>query len=155
MIGPYDLSVTRLIDAPVDLVWRIATERMPEYWCPRPWRTEIVEQDWRSGGRSAMIMHGPEGERHEMEGVFLEVTPGRRFVFTDAYRAGWIPQPEMFMTGIIEFTEEGDQTRYTGTARHWTAEARTRHESMGFTEGWSTVADQLAEIAEAEAEAGR
>jgi len=149
--APFDLSVTRLIDAPVDLVWRIATERLPDYWCPRPWRAEIVEQDWRAGGRSAMIMHGPDGERHELDGVLLEVTPGRRFVFTDAYRVGWIPQPEMFLTGIFEFAEDAGKTRYTGTSRHWTEEAKDRHAAMGFADGWSKMAEQLAEIAEAEA----
>jgi uncharacterized protein YndB with AHSA1/START domain len=149
MSAEHELSVTRLIDAPVDLVWRIATERLAEWWCPRPWTTEIVEQDWHPGGRSAMIMRGPDGEEHPMEGVFLEVTPGRRFVFTDAFKAGWIPQTA-FMVGWFEFADEGGQTRYTAGARHWTAEAKAQHEAMGFVEGWGKVAEQLAALAEAE-----
>ena len=149
MSAEHELSVTRLIDAPVDLVWRIATERLTEWWCPKPWTTEIVEQDWRPGGRSAMIMRGPDGEEHPMEGVFLEVTPGRRFVFTDAFKAGWIPQTA-FMLGYFEFADEGGKTRYTAGARHWTAEARAQHEAMGFVEGWGKVAEQLAALAEAE-----
>ena len=56
------LSVTRLIDAPVEKVWKIAVERQAEWWCPKPWAVELIEQDWRAGGRSAMIMRGPEGE---------------------------------------------------------------------------------------------
>jgi len=95
-----ELSVTRLIDAPVATVWRVAVERMAEWWCPKPWTVEIVEQDWRPGGRSAMVMHGPNGEAMPHEGVFLEVTPGQRFVFTDALRAGWHPQTP-FMVGTI------------------------------------------------------
>jgi uncharacterized protein YndB with AHSA1/START domain len=152
MSAEHELSITRLIDAPVALVWTIATERLTEWWCPRPWTTEIVEQDWRPGGRSAMIMRGPDGEEHPMEGVFLEVTPNRRFVFTDAFKAGWIPQTA-FMVGFFEFADEGGKTRYTAGARHWSAEARTRHEGMGFVDGWTKVAEQLAEIAEAEAKA--
>ena len=149
MSAEHELSVTRLIDAPVDLVWRIATERLAEWWCPKPWTTEIVEQDWRPGGRSAMIMRGPDGEEHPMEGVFLEVTPGRCFVFTDAFKAGWIPQTA-FMLGYFEFADEGGKTRYTAGARHWTEEALKQHEAMGFTEGWGKVAEQLAELAESE-----
>jgi uncharacterized protein YndB with AHSA1/START domain len=148
--GPYELSITRLIDAPVEQVWQIATERLAEWWCPKPWTTEIVEQDWRPGGRSAMIMRGPDGEEHPMEGVFLEVTPGKRFVFTDAFKAGWIPQTA-FMVGWFDFAEEGGKTRYTAGARHWTEEALKQHEAMGFAEGWTKVAEQLAAIAEAEA----
>ena len=149
MKAEHELSVTRLIDAPVELVWKIATERLTEWWCPRPWTTEVVEQDWRPGGRSAMIMRGPDGEEHPMEGVFLEVTPNRRFVFTDAFKAGWIPQTA-FMVGFFEFADEGGKTRYTAGARHWTAEAKAQHETMGFADGWGKVAEQLAELAERE-----
>ena len=149
MKAEHELSVTRLIDAPVELVWKIATERLTEWWCPRPWTTEVVEQDWRPGGRSAMIMRGPDGEAHPMEGVFLEVTPNRRFVFTDAFRAGWIPQTA-FMVGFFEFADEGGRTRYTAGARHWSEEALKQHEAMGFTDGWTKVAEQLAALVEAE-----
>ena len=141
-----EMSVTRLIDSPVDRVWTIITERLTEWWCPKPWTTEIVAMDWRAGGRSAMVMHGPNGERHAQEGVFLEVVPGKRFVFTDAYAAGWVPQAP-FMTGIFNLADEGGKTRYTATARHWTAEAKAQHEAMGFAQGWGVVADQLATLA--------
>jgi uncharacterized protein YndB with AHSA1/START domain len=149
MNAKFELSVTRLIDAPVERVWQIATERLAEWWCPKPWTTEIVEQDWRPGGRSAMIMRGPDGEEHPMEGVFLEVTPGKQFVFTDAFKAGWIPQTA-FMVGWFEFADEGGKTRYTAGARHWTEDALKQHEAMGFAEGWGKVAEQLAALAEAE-----
>jgi len=144
-----ELSVTRLIDAPVETVWKVATERLEEWWCPKPWTVEIVEQDWRAGGRSAMIMRGPDGEEMPQEGVFLEVTPDVRFVFTDALRAGWKPQSP-FIVGTMEFADEGGKTRYTASARHWTEEAYDRHKAMGFEQGWATVAEQLAALAEGE-----
>jgi uncharacterized protein YndB with AHSA1/START domain len=144
-----ELSVTRLIDAPVGTVWKIVTERIEEWWCPRPWTARIVEQDWRAGGRSAMVMHGPNGEKMPFEGVFLEVTPGRRFVFTDAFTAGWLPQGP-FMVGTMAFAEENGKTRFTGSARHWTREAYEQHKAMGFEQGWAAVAGQLAALAEAE-----
>jgi uncharacterized protein YndB with AHSA1/START domain len=143
-----ELSVTRLIDAPVDRVWKIATERLAEWWCPKPWTVEIIEQDWRAGGRSAVVMHGPKGEEMPHEGVFLEVVPGERFVFTDAFSAGWIPK-EAFMVGTMAFADEGGKTRYTASARHWTREACEQHKAMGFEQGWAAVAGQLAALAEA------
>lgn len=141
------LSVTRLIDAPVETVWKVATERLEEWFCPKPWRAEIIEQDWRGGGRSALVMHGPNGESMPNEGIFLEVTPPHRFVFTDAFEAGWKPQGP-FMVGTMEFTPEGGKTRFTGSARHWTRDAYDQHAAMGFIEGWGKVAEQLAELAE-------
>lgn len=146
----YELSVERYIAAPPEAVWAIMTERQTEWWCPRPWRTEIIEQDWRAGGRSAMVMKGPDGEEHPQEGVFLEVTPGRRFVTTDAFAAGWIPRTS-FMVGGWEIAPEGSGTRYRAWSRHWDEETMKRHDEMGFVDGWKACADQLAEIAEREA----
>jgi uncharacterized protein YndB with AHSA1/START domain len=104
--------------------------------------------DLRPGGRSAMIMRGPNpGEEHRIEGVFLEVIPARKVVFTDAYRVGWIPQTP-FMTGFMEFHPKGDKTRYVGSARHWSEEAFKQHQEMGFEQGWSAVAAQLAALVE-------
>lgn len=152
-MSEHELNIERLIDAPPQLVWRVWTERTEEWFCPKPWRVEIHEQDLRPGGRSAMTMHGPDGEASFMEGVFLEVVPNRRIVSTDAFKAGWEPQGP-FMTAITEFIEEEGKTRYRATARHWTAEAKAQHEGMGFQEGWGTVAEQLAELAERAACAG-
>ncbi|MGB5485390.1 SRPBCC family protein [Parasphingorhabdus sp.] len=142
-----ELSVTRLIAAAPDKVWSVITQRTAEWWCPKPWTTEIIEQDWRAGGRNYTIIHGPDGERHEGEGVFLEVIDGKRFAFTDAVTADLKPQSP-FMIGIFEIALEDGGTRYTASARHWTAEAKKQHEEMGFADGWKAVADQLAEICE-------
>lgn len=149
----FELSVARYIAAPPDAVWEIMTERQTEWWCPRPWRTEIIEQDWRAGGRSAMVMKGPDGEEHLQEGVFLEVTPGRRFVSTDAFTTGWMPS-KAFMVGCWEIEPEGTGTRYHAWARHWDEATMQSHADMGFVEGWKACADQLAEIAEREAAEG-
>ncbi len=147
-----ELSITRLIDAPVETVWRVWTQRTEEWFCPRPWTVEIQEQDLRPGGASRMIMRGPNGEENQLEGVFLEVIPNAKIVSTDAFAPGWVPQ-DPFMMAITTFEDEGGKTRYTARARHWTDEACEQHRAMGFEQGWGIVAAQLAELAEAEARA--
>jgi len=148
--GPFELEISRYIDAPRAVVWRVWTERTVEWFAPKPWTTRIIAQDMRPGGRSSLVMSGPDGDTPPIEGVFLEVVPEVRIVTTDAYRVGWIPQPP-FMTGLWEFADEGSGTRYTARSRHWTVEAKEQHEAMGFEQGWGVVADQLAALAEAEA----
>jgi uncharacterized protein YndB with AHSA1/START domain len=146
---PFELSVERYIDAPPQTVYKVWTERLAEWWCPKPWTTEVIAQELRPGGRSALVMHGPAGEKEEMEGVILEVIPNERIVLTNAFTAGWIPQTP-FMLGFFEFIPEGGGTRYRAGSRHWNEVTHKQHEQMGFMEGWGKVADQLAELAEAE-----
>ena len=148
----FELSVERYIEAPVAIVWRAWTERLVEWWCPKPWTTRIIEHDLRAGGRAAMVMSGPDGETEAIEGVFLEVIAGRRVVFTDAFSAGWVPQTP-FMVGFFEFAPKGSGTHYRAGARHWDEASMQQHAEMGFIDGWTTVANQLAEIAEAMARA--
>ena len=142
----HELSITRLIDAPVDAVWRAWTGDTGAWFCPRPWTAEFVTQDLRTGGRSEIVMRGPAGEENRLEGVYLEVIPGRRIVSTDAFTAGWHPAGP-FMLRIDDFAEEDGKTRYTATARHWTQEARDNHAAMGFEAGWNAATDQLEAIA--------
>jgi uncharacterized protein YndB with AHSA1/START domain len=47
-----------------------------------------------------------------------------------------------------EIAPEGDGTRYTARARHWSDEARKQHEEMGFVAGWQACADQLKALSE-------
>ena len=148
----WELRVTRFIDARPESVWPVMTGRLAEWWCPLPWRTEIVEQDWRAGGRSAIVMHGPGGERHPHDGIFLDVVPGVRFVMTDAFVVvdeGQYMPADPFMVGSWTLAPEGVSTRYTATARHWDEATMTRHTEMGFEQGWGVCADQLKALCEA------
>ena len=150
--SPRELSVTTLIDAAPDTVWQVMTGRMTEWWCPKPWTVTLDEIDLRSGGRCAMTMHGPEGETMPADGIFLEVVPGVRFVTTDAVvrdAGGRLSASGPFMIGGWEIAPEGDGTRFTGWARHWTDEAQKQHEEMGFIPGWGAVAEQLKALCEA------
>ncbi|MBA4766400.1 MAG: SRPBCC domain-containing protein [Porphyrobacter sp.] len=146
-----ELSITRFIAAPPEKVWEVMVNRQEEWWCPVPWRAEFLVQEWRAGGRNSVMMHGPEGEQHPHEGIFLEVTPDVRFVSTDAFvvdEAGQYMPKGPFMVGCWEISPEGDGTRYTATARHWDEDAAKRHAEMGFEQGWGACADQLKALCE-------
>lgn len=143
----WEIRISRFIAAPPARVWRAMTEQIEDWWCPKPWQARIVVQEWRTGGRSAMVFHGPNGEQIPQEGIFLEVTPGVRFVSTDAIRAGHMPG-EPFMIGLWEIAAEGNGTRYTALARHWSEANYRSHLEMGFEAGWGAAADQLAALCE-------
>ena len=146
---PNDLVLTRLIAAPPETLFRCWTEPelLLQWFVPKPWSVARAEVDLRPGGACLIVMRDPEGNEFPNPGVYLEVVPNRRLVFTDAYTAGWQPSVKPFMTAIISFEPENGQTRYTARARHWSEEARQQHEAMGFQQGWGICADQMASLA--------
>lgn len=142
-----ELSVERHIEAPVATVWTTMIDRFDDWFCPRPWRAETREIEWRPGGRSLVVMHGPNGEEMPNEGIILDFQPERRFVFTDAFTGDWQPSGP-FLVGLFAIVADGAGTRFTATARHWTDEALEQHRAMGFEGGWGAMADQLKTLAE-------
>jgi len=144
---PHELSITRLIAAPPARVWDVLVNRQEEWWCPKPWQARIQHQDRRAGGVCEMTFYGPDGEEMPQNGIYLAFEEGRRFATTDAVTGDLEPSGP-FMIGIWEVAPEGDGTRYTATARHWTEEARRQHAEMGFEEGWNACADQLQALCE-------
>lgn len=152
MTAPIELGLTRLIAAPRALVWKAWTtpEIIETWFCPKPWRAEIVKFDLRPGGAFETVMHGPEGERFGEPGAFLDVAEGTRLVFTSCLAEGWRPTtPGLAMTAIITMADEGTGTRYDARVLHATEEDRQKHEEMGFHPGWNAATDQLAEAAAA------
>ncbi len=149
-VGEHELVLTRTFEAPRTALWRCWTEPelLKQWFCPRPWFVSEARIDLRPGGEFFSVMNGPQGERFENTGVFLEVVEGRHLVFTDALRPGWRPAGRPFMVAEVVLEDDGpDRTRYLARAMHWTAEARAEHEAMGFHEGWGKAADQLEELA--------
>ena len=145
------LSIDRVIDAPIEAVWRAMTEHLPLWWAPKPWTTEVTAFDLASGGRFELTMRGTDGEGGPVNGMVLEVTPERRLVFTNAIDGDANPQtPQpVSIVGVLEITSGGaGKTLYRASARHWTAEAMEQHRTMGFDEGWGMCADQLKALAE-------
>lgn len=145
-MSDHDLVISRLLKAPRAALWRAWTEpdRLKEWWCPKPWVTEVRAFDLRPGGAFHTFMSGPDGGTSDNPGCFLEIVPGERIVSTSMLLAGWRPAtPWMPMTAVITFADEAGGTRYTATAMHPDAATRDRHAQMGFHEGWNLCIDQL------------
>jgi uncharacterized protein YndB with AHSA1/START domain len=143
-----ELVLARIIDAPPEKLFRAWTEPelLMQWFTPRPWTVSLVQTDVRAGGSSLIVMRSPEGEAFPNRGVYLEVIPSERIVFTDAYTKAWEPSDKPFMTAILTFEDLNGRTKYTARVRHWTVADREAHEKMGFHEGWAKATDQLIEL---------
>jgi uncharacterized protein YndB with AHSA1/START domain len=145
-----DLKLVRELNAPREILYKCWTseEHLPHWFVPKPHKVVGCKLDVRVGG-ACNTTFDVDGNIMENNGVYLEVIPNEKLVFTDTYTAGWKPNPEPFMTAILTFEDIGNgRTRYTAIARHRTAETAEQHEAMGFSSGWGTVATQLEEYAQ-------
>jgi len=143
---PQDLVISRIVRAPRAALWRAWTDPdlLKEWWCPKPWTTEVRAFDLRPGGAFYTFMRGPDGGTSDNPGSFLEVVPQARIVFTSMLTAGWRPAvPWLGFTAIITMADEGGHTRYVATVMHPDQATAERHDKMGFFDGWNTCIDQL------------
>jgi|SRR5690606_30899454 len=144
-----ELAICRILDIPREKAFQGWTtpELMKQWFCPKPWKVTEARLDLRAGGSTFVKMQGPDGTEVPCPGVYLEIVPNERIVFTDAYTSAWTPSEKPFMTAIVTFEDAGSgKTKYTARALHWRKEDRIEHEKMGFHEGWGICADQLEEL---------
>lgn len=142
-----DLTISRLLQAPRAKIWQAWSDptHLKEWWCPKPWVTEVRAFDFRPGGAFHTCMRGPEGNSSDNPGCFLDILPQTRIVMSSCLLGDWRPAPTpwMPMSAIITLADEAGGTRYSAHVMHATPEARAQHEQMGFHEGWGICIEQL------------
>lgn len=154
-----DLVLERLVDAPRELVWAAWTEpqHVKKWFTPAPWSTAECEIDLRPGGIFRTIMRSPEGQDYTAEGCYLEVVPLDRLVWTSALRAGYRPAvkgavmegcEELSFTAVITMEAQGSKTKYKAVVMHGDEASCSKHEAMGFYDGWGKTLDQLVALVE-------
>jgi uncharacterized protein YndB with AHSA1/START domain len=144
------LEISRFLAVPRARVWRAWADpkMLAQWWCPKPWTTEVRAFDLRPGGDFYTFMRGPDGGESDNPGCFLEVVPQERLVFTTMLTGGWCPAtPWLGLTAIFTMADEGDGTRYVARVLHRDEADRVKHEEMGFFDGWNTGITQLEEFA--------
>ncbi len=135
----FELSISRTFDAPMDLVYEVWTsaEHMKRWLGPKEFTCTAMEMDFRIGGKwRACIVAEKYGENW-MGGVYREITPNERIVFSFAWEDGR-DQPGVEQLVTVTFREENGktvQTFHQGPFLH--EEARDGH--VG---GWNQVFDK-------------
>ncbi len=79
-----EIVVTRVFDAPRELVWDAWTDpkKVVKWWGPHGFTTVIEEMDVRPGGVWKHVMHGPDGAEYSNKSVFIEVVKPERIVYS-------------------------------------------------------------------------
>jgi uncharacterized protein YndB with AHSA1/START domain len=146
-----DLTLSRVIKALRPVVWNAWTDRasFEQWWIPAPARCKVAAMELRPGGAfETLISEDGVDYAPHLSACFLDVIDGERIVFTNALVGGWRPAENAFMTAIITLRDHPLGTEYLAHVMHKNHADRTMHETMGFYDGWGTVADQLAHLVE-------
>ena len=87
---PRELTLTRILDAPRELVFKLWTEphHLAQWWGPHGFTNPVCELDARAGGAIRVHMRAPDGTTFPMGGAFEEIVPPKRLVFTTSAHAG-------------------------------------------------------------------
>jgi uncharacterized protein YndB with AHSA1/START domain len=94
-----------------------------------------AELDARVGGRYALSMRSPDGEEHNVSGVYREVMPNEKLVFTWAWRT--TPERESLVTVALK-TDGAYTTMPFSHEQFFDEEARDRHNN-----GWTGAFEKL------------
>jgi len=153
-----DFVISRVFDAPRDLVWRSFTEpeRMKQWWGPKGFKVFHVKMDLRVGGTYHDGMEAPDGKPMWGKFVFREITSPERLVFFNSFsdEAGGLTRHPMAptwplqMLSIFTFEEQpGGKTKFIV---RWAPHNATEEERKTFdagnasmTQGWSGTMEQL------------
>ncbi len=146
------LTITRLFDAPRALVWKAWTEpeHFMRWWGPAGFTSPAATIDFRVGGKYLFCMRSPDGRDMWSTGVYNEIVPLERLVYTDSFAdadGSVITAEQMGMSGLpdvyhitVTLEDLGSQTRMTLT--HAGLPAGEMQQSAA--EGWNQSFDKLA-----------
>ena len=98
----------------------------------------IAETDLRVGGRFRVQFWSPDGEHHSVSGIYREVVPDRRLVFSWA----WQSTPERESQVTLDFRPDQDGTVLTLTHEQFFDE-KARDDHRG---GWTRSLDNLEKV---------
>ncbi|QEC67163.1 polyketide cyclase [Panacibacter ginsenosidivorans] len=106
-ISDRELLLSRVLNAPVKLVWDVWTdpEHIKNWWGPNGFTNTIHKMEVNEGGEWNLTMHGPDGTDYKNKSVFKEIVKHKKIVYEH------ISAPKFLAT--ITFAEQGNKTLLT------------------------------------------
>jgi uncharacterized protein YndB with AHSA1/START domain len=131
------LQVRRTIRAPRQRVFDAWTkaEELKAWHAPGPLTVSLAEIDLRPNGAYRIHMRAPDGTEHRVTGVYREIDPPRKVVYTWGWEGDHVVKDSLV---TIEFLERGDATEVVLTHAIADDKERANHES-----GWTSILDKF------------
>jgi uncharacterized protein YndB with AHSA1/START domain len=155
-----DLIITRIIDSPLELVWKAWTEpeHVMRWWGPKYYTSPSCKIDLRVGGRYLFCMRAPDdqgGQDSYTAGVYKRIVPMELLEFTqsladkdgnkiDPVRVGMPPDFPKEIRTVVVFKAKGSMTELTITEYGWTAGQMYVYSLAGMHQSIDKLAEALA-----------
>jgi len=153
-----EFVISRVLNAPRDLVWRAFTEpdRMKEWWGPKGFTVHVSKMDLRAGGIYHYGMKAPDGTPMWGKFVFREIQAPERMVMLSSFsdEAGGTTRHPMAPVWPLEmlstFTFEEVPGGKTGFTVRWSPHNASEDERKLFDgahasmqQGWGGTLEKL------------
>jgi len=137
-----EIVMTRIVDAPRKRVFEAWTDpaHLPSWFGRRGWTMPVCEIDLRPGGTWRFLSQGPTGTKLGMYGVYREISPFDRLVYTESFD----DYPGETLNTLVLSDEDG-KTMITCTSVYPSKEARDAVLKTRMQEGASESLDRLVE----------
>jgi len=144
-----ELDITRIFDAPLQLVWKAWTDprHIEQWWGPHGFTNPLCEWDARVGGAILVHMRGPKGSPFDMimpmKGIFHEVDALKRLVFSAVAIEDENGKPLLETRNTITFEVHQGKTKLTLHVEVITAAPEAAGALAGMEQGWSQTLEKL------------
>ena len=141
-----EITITRVFDAPRELVWRAWTEpdRLASWWGPRGWSTaaSAVEMDVRPGGVFRVTSVSDEdGSEMSVAGVYREVVAPERLVLDEDGAGAW-HEGAVSELALADLGDGRTEMSFRTTIR--TTDEMRSHAQAGLSGAFDRLAELLA-----------
>jgi uncharacterized protein YndB with AHSA1/START domain len=137
------LTIKKTFDAPVKLVWDAWTEadQIVQWWAPQGMKIDVVEHNFKIGGKWKFSMPMPNGADFISEGTYLEIIE-HHIIVTSADFKPMTENVELH----VSFEADGDKTNFEFSVIHETEDYAKAQEKMGFYNGWGSALNRMEEV---------
>ncbi len=150
------MVVTRIFDAPRELVWRAWTDPkyVMQWWGPKGFSSPVCQIDFRVGGKSILCMKSPDGQEFWNGIEYHEIVPHEKIVSSMYFSDSKGNRVEPGEYGIDHEAIDGafDVTLFEDFGNGQTKLTLIGNETMeeatksGQVEGWNEILDKVAAV---------
>lgn len=151
--------ITRVFDAPADLVWQVWTdpEHITKWWGPGGYTAPVAKIDLRVGGGYHYCMRSPQGQESWTKGTYHEIIPGKKIVSIDSIadeHGNFVSPAQLGIPGdwpdemkvTVTFEEHNGKTIVTLTQEGLPEGMMTEMAAMGWNQSFDKITAVLNQL---------